>query len=58
MTDERADLTKPGVVRPAVPAELLDAPWFPFTGDVRVKALLAPVIPILEPAIARLGYTI
>jgi diadenosine tetraphosphate (Ap4A) HIT family hydrolase len=37
------DLTAPGDVRPPVPAELLDDPWFPFTGDVRVKALLDPV---------------
>jgi diadenosine tetraphosphate (Ap4A) HIT family hydrolase len=40
-----SDLTAPGDVRPAVPAELLEDPWFPFTGDVRVKALLAPQVP-------------
>jgi len=39
------NLTAPGDVRPQVPAELLDDPWFPFTGDVRVKALLDPVVP-------------
>lgn len=39
------DLTAPGDVRPPVPAELLDDPWFPFTGDVRVKALLDRVVP-------------
>ena len=39
------DLTAPGDVRPPVPSELLDDPWFPFTGDVRVKALLDPVDP-------------
>ncbi|HTY71248.1 MAG TPA: hypothetical protein VMI11_02370 [Actinomycetes bacterium] len=43
-----ADLTAPGEDRPPVPAELLDDPWFPFTGDVRVKALVDPVVP--EPA--------
>ncbi len=40
MTDERVVLTAHGAVRPPVPAELLDDPWFPFTGDVRVKELL------------------
>ena len=45
MTDDQADLTGPGDVRPPVPAELLDDPWFAFTGDVRVKALLDPVVP-------------
>jgi diadenosine tetraphosphate (Ap4A) HIT family hydrolase len=48
VNDRRTDLTAPGAVRPPVPAELLDDPWFPFTGHVRVKALLAPSIP--EPA--------
>ena len=42
MSEEQVDLTAPGDVRPPVPAELLDDPWFPFTGDVRVKALLDP----------------
>ncbi len=37
----RAGLTGPGDVRPVVPRDLLDDPWFPFTGDVRVKALEA-----------------
>jgi diadenosine tetraphosphate (Ap4A) HIT family hydrolase len=45
VSDHRTDLTKPGAVRPPVPAELLDDPWFPFTGDVQVKALLPPVVP-------------
>ncbi len=36
-------LTGPGDPRPPVPQELLDDPWFPFTGDVRVKQLLDPV---------------
>jgi diadenosine tetraphosphate (Ap4A) HIT family hydrolase len=39
------DLTAPGEIRPPVPSELLEDPWFAFTGDVRVKALLDPVIP-------------
>jgi diadenosine tetraphosphate (Ap4A) HIT family hydrolase len=39
------DLTAAGDERPQVPAALLDDPWFPFTGDVRVKALLPPVVP-------------
>jgi diadenosine tetraphosphate (Ap4A) HIT family hydrolase len=42
------DLTAPGDVRPPAPAELVDDPRFPFTGDVRVKALVDPVVP--EPA--------
>ena len=32
-------------VRPLVPSELLEDDWFPFTGDVRIKALNPPVIP-------------
>ncbi|HYN75331.1 MAG TPA: hypothetical protein VEV13_03965 [Candidatus Limnocylindria bacterium] len=43
MSDQRAGLTRPADVRPPVPAELLDDPWFPFTGDVRVKQLHEPV---------------
>jgi diadenosine tetraphosphate (Ap4A) HIT family hydrolase len=45
VSEDQVDLTAPGDVRPPVPAELLDDPWFAFTGDVRVKALLDPVIP-------------
>lgn len=45
MTEERTDLTLPGEVRPPAPAELVDDDWFPFTGDVRVKALLDPAVP-------------
>jgi diadenosine tetraphosphate (Ap4A) HIT family hydrolase len=45
VSNDVKDLTAPGDVRPPVPAELLDDPWFPFTGDVRVKALLDPVVP-------------
>ena len=45
MSQEPAALTAPADVRPPVPAELLDDPWFPFTGDVRVKALLDRVVP-------------
>jgi diadenosine tetraphosphate (Ap4A) HIT family hydrolase len=45
VSDGAHDLTAPGDVRPGVPDELLDDPWFPFTGHVQVKALLPPVVP-------------
>jgi diadenosine tetraphosphate (Ap4A) HIT family hydrolase len=45
VSDAQVDLTAAAAVRPPVPAELLEDPWFPFTGDVRVKALLEPVVP-------------
>ncbi len=44
----RESLVEPGDVRPPVPDELLNDPWFPFTGEVRVKALDAPAR--VEPA--------